>query len=70
MEPLDGTEEFVGLYLRAFAEYGTRALWNVRRFDEPTPQGALAVACALRLEGDMLARALAEQMEQVCRAAV
>lgn len=62
--------DFVSLYRRAFAEYGTRALWNKRRCDEPTAQDALVVARALRIEGDRNARRLAEEIERACRAAV
>ena len=57
------------LYRRAFAEYGTLALWNLRAFDAPTPEDALVVARALRIEGNLAARRLAEQIEQACRAA-
>jgi hypothetical protein len=63
-------EGFASLYRRAFAEYGTRALWNKRLLEEPTPEDALVVARALRIEGDNEARRLAEQIEQVCRAAL
>jgi hypothetical protein len=63
-------EDFRGLYRRAFAEYGTRALWNKRLLDAPTPEDALVVARALRVEGDRDARRLAEQIEQACRAAL
>ena len=62
--------EFVMLYRRAFAEYGVQALWNMRVFETPTQEDALVVARALRIEGDMQARSLAEQIERVCRAAV
>ncbi len=65
-EPAD----FASLYRRAFAEYGTQALWNKRRLEEPTPEDALVVARALRIEGDRGARCLAEQIELACRAAV
>jgi len=61
--------EFVTLYRSAFAKYKAQALWNMRVFDSPTPEDALVVARALRIEGDMQARALAEQIERVCRAA-
>ena len=63
-------EAFVSLYRRAFAEYGTQALWNKRLLEEPTREDALVVARALRIEGDSEARRLAEQIEQVCRAAL
>jgi hypothetical protein len=63
-------EDFVSLYRRAFAEYGTWALWNMRSFEAPTPGDALAVARALRIEGDLKARRLAEEIEQACRAVI
>jgi hypothetical protein len=65
-EPAD----FRSLYRRAFAEYGTQALWNRRIISKPTAEDALVVARALRIEGDRGARRLAEQIEQACRAAV
>jgi hypothetical protein len=58
------------LYRRAFAEYGTQALWNMRSFETPTAEDALVVARALRVEGDMRARFLAEEIERACRATV
>ena len=61
--------EYATLYRRAFERYGVRALWNKRLLDEPTPEDALVVARALRIEGDREARKLAEQIEQACRAA-
>ena len=60
--------DFVSLYRRAFAEYGTQALWNKRVLEAPTPEDALVVARALRVEGNREARRLAEQIEQACRA--
>lgn len=63
-------ENFVTLYRRAFTEYGVRALWNKRMIENPAPEDALVVARALRIEGDLNARHLAEQIEQACRAAV
>jgi len=65
-----GPEDFVNLYRRAFAEFGTRALWNLRSFEEPTPEDALVVARALRIEGNREARRLAERIEQACRALI
>jgi hypothetical protein len=62
--------EFVALYRRAFAEFGAQALWNFRCFDSPSPEDALIVARALRIEGDLVARRLAEQIEQACHATV
>lgn len=61
--------DVASLYRLAFAEYGTQALWNKRRLDEPTPEDALVVARALRIEGNRAARSLAEQIERACRAA-
>jgi len=63
------TETFESLYRRAFADYGTQALWNKRMLEEPTSADALVVARALRIEGDRSARQLAEQIEQACRRA-
>ena len=63
------SDEMVALYRRAFAEYGVQALWNLRSFEEPTPEDALVIARRLRLDGDMPARALAEEIERVCCAA-
>jgi hypothetical protein len=60
--------DFRTLYRRAFAVYGTQALWNKRMLDAPLPEDALVVARALRIEGDREARRLAEQIEQACRA--
>src|SRR5712672_3001794 len=63
-------EDFASLYRRAFTEYGTRALWNKRELEAPTPADALVVARALRVEGNREARQLAEQIERACRAAL
>lgn len=67
-----GTEptNLASLYQRAFVEYGTRALWNKRQLENPTPEDALVIARALRIEGDLEARSLAEQIERACRAVV
>ena len=61
--------DFVDLYRRAFAEYGPRALWNMRPIDDPTPSDALAITQALRTYGGMKGRRLAENIERLCRAA-
>jgi hypothetical protein len=37
---------------------------------DPTPADALAITYTLRVEGDLQARRLAEQIEQACRAAL
>jgi hypothetical protein len=63
-------EDFVSLYRRAFAKYATHALWNKRALEAPTPEDALVIARALRIEGDREARHLAERIERACRAAL
>jgi hypothetical protein len=62
-------EDFVSLYHRAFEEYGASALWSSRPVVNPTCEDALAITRSLRMEGDMNARRLAEQIEKACRAA-
>lgn len=57
------------LYLRAFEEFGAAALWNKRPVADPTPEDALVIARALRREGDMRARRLAEEIEAAAHAA-
>lgn len=52
---------------RAFAKYRARALWNLENVDHPTPGEALVIARALRVEGDLSARRLAEEIERACR---
>ena len=61
-------KDFVSLYRRAFKEHGCRALWNVRQFENPSREDALAITRALRVEGNLAARRLAEQIEKVCHA--
>jgi hypothetical protein len=63
-------DDIATLYRLAFAQYGTRALWNKRVLDAPTPEDALVVARALRIWGNREARDLAERIERACRAAV
>jgi hypothetical protein len=63
-------KDFASLYRRAFAEYGTHALWNKRALEAPTPEDALVIARALRIEGNREARHLAERIERACRAAL
>jgi hypothetical protein len=63
-------EEVVRLYRQAFADFGTRALWNWHRMEQPTITQALAIADSLKAEGDIKARALAIAIEQACRAAL
>ena len=60
--------EVASLYRRAFAEYGTQALWNMRPLEAPTPADALAITRSLRTHGGMTGRRLAEQIESICRA--
>ncbi len=63
-------DDFVSLCRQAFAEYGTQAPWNRRALAAPSRDDALAVALALRINGDREARRLAERIESACRAAV
>jgi hypothetical protein len=56
------------LYHQAFAQFGSRALWNMRELETPTPKDALAAARQLRVEGDLKARKLAERLERFARA--
>ena len=67
-DTLPKPDDFAGLYRRAFAEYGTQALWNMRPMEDPTSADALAITKALRTHGGMEGRRLAEQIEKVCRA--
>ncbi|MBI5191512.1 MAG: hypothetical protein HZA22_12700 [Nitrospirae bacterium] len=61
--------DFEALYHSAFKVFGSRALWNVRELDKPAPEDALVVARFLRVEGNLAARRLAEEIERACRAA-
>jgi hypothetical protein len=61
--------DYEALYHRAFAEHRLRALWNRRELEHPTPEEALTITRSLRVEGNLNARRLAEQIEQACRAA-
>ena len=60
-------EDFAALYRRAFRDFGASALWSSRPVPDPTPEDALAITRTLRVEGDLRARRLAEQLEQACR---
>jgi hypothetical protein len=62
-------QDFVSLYHRAFEQFGASALWSSRPVPDPTPADALAITRSLRVEGNLQARRLAEQIEQACRAA-
>ena len=61
--------EYATLYRRAFEEFGVSALWSSRPVPNPTPADALAITHSLRVEGNLRARRLAEQIEDACRAA-
>jgi hypothetical protein len=61
-------EDLTALYRRAFADYGTQALWNMRPLEDPTPADALAITKALRTHGGLEGRRLAERIESICRA--
>ncbi len=63
-------EEIANLYRRAFAEFGSRALWSSRPVARPTVAAALSITESLRVEGDLDARRLAERIEAACRAAL
>ena len=69
-KPSDQPEDFVTLYRRAFEKYGASALWSSRPVPNPTCADALAITRSLRVEGDLNARRLAEQIEKACGAAV
>jgi hypothetical protein len=58
------------LYRRAFDEFGALALWSSRPVAEPTIADLLAITESLRVEGNLAARSLAEQIEKACRAAL
>jgi hypothetical protein len=62
--------DFVVLYRRAFEEFGGTALWSSRPVHHPTPADAMAITHSLRVEGNLQARQLAEEIEQACRAAL
>lgn len=68
-QPTVQIEDYVTLYRQAFKEFGVMALWNVRQFENPKPEDALAITRSLRTEGNLKARRLAEQIERACRAA-
>ena len=62
--------DFVRLYRRAFEEFGASALWSSKPVPNPTPADALAITHSLRVEGNLEARRLAEQIERLCRASI
>jgi hypothetical protein len=61
---------YLTLYRRAFAVYGAVALWNKKLLDDPSPEHALVIARALRIEGDNGARRLAEEIEKAVKGAL
>jgi hypothetical protein len=62
--------DYRALYRHAFAAYGAAALWNKKLLDDPSPEHALVIARALRIEGDSGARRLAEEIEQAAKEAL
>ena len=70
MTTAQSQQNIEALYHRAFADYRVHALWNLRELDHPTPAEALVITRSLRIEGDLDARRLAEQIEQACRAVI
>ena len=66
MDQPEQRAEVEHLYRRAFAEYGTMALWSSRQVEHPTPGDALAITESLRVEGNLDARRLAERIEALC----
>ncbi len=68
-QAVEQLEDFAALYARAFRDFGASALWSSRPVANPTQADALAITRTLRVEGDLRARLLAEQIERACRAA-
>ncbi|MCG6551311.1 MAG: hypothetical protein L7F77_03210 [Candidatus Magnetominusculus sp. LBB02] len=64
----DQLKDIETLYRMAFEKYGAIALWHSRPVPNPTRDDALAITQSLRVEGDLEARKLAEQIEKACRA--
>jgi len=69
-DQVTGVKNFVTLYRRAFEEFGASTSWSSRPVPGPTPADALAITRSLRVEGNLHARRLAEELDQACRAAV
>ncbi|MGH7066553.1 MAG: hypothetical protein ACREEU_02090 [Acetobacteraceae bacterium] len=61
-------DDIKALYERAFRDFGSVALWNMRANENPTPADALAITAALRTHGRINGRRLAERLEALCRA--
>jgi hypothetical protein len=64
------SQDFARLYRLAFEQFGASAFWSSRAVPNPTPADALAITGSLRVEGNLSARHLAEQIEQACRAVI
>ena len=64
------SEDVVALYHEAFQRFGALALWSTRRLERPTIAQVLGVGEALRVEGNLAARALSVRIEDACRAAL
>jgi hypothetical protein len=62
--------DYVVLYRQAFERFGASALWSSKPVPDPTPADALAITHSLRVEGNLRARQLAEEIEQACRATI
>ena len=56
------------LYHEAFTRFGTMALWSTRELENPSPAEALTITQALRVEGNLQSRRLAERIEALCNA--
>jgi hypothetical protein len=69
-DPTQAPEDLLKLYHRAFEEFGASALWSSKPVPDPTPADALAITRSLRVEGNLEARRLAEQIERLCHAAL
>ena len=63
-------QDYVTLYKEAFEKFGPLALWNRKAIHNPTKDEALAITRALRVEGNLDSRRLAERIERACRAVV
>ncbi len=59
------TDDLGSLYRRAFKDYGSWALWNMRPMGDPASADALAITKALRTHGGMEGRSLAERIERL-----
>lgn len=66
----DQLKELEMLYNTAFQKYGAIALWSSCPVQNPTSEDALAITRSLRVEGDLAARRLAEQIEKICHAII